>query len=97
VEETAGDDRIQPVVPRRWAMGQYCHSCGGPLADPNLKGPSDQFCRYCADSQGNLYPEERVQVGITQWLMTWQPGITEREARERAAHYMRAMPAWAEK
>lgn len=32
----------------------YCHSCGGRLVDPSLKGPTDVFCRYCADPQGNL-------------------------------------------
>lgn len=78
-------------------MISYCHSCGGPLADPSLKGPTDVFCRYCADPQGNLRPQEQIRQGIAQWLKSWQPGITDEEARARAGHYMRAMPAWAGK
>jgi len=76
-------------------MNTHCHSCGGPLADPHLKGSSDRFCRYCVDAKGALLPRDRVQHGIAQWLKGWQPGITEEQARDRAAHYMRAMPAWA--
>ena len=78
-------------------MNQHCHSCGMPLADPGLKGSSDQYCRYCADPQGVLHPREQVQHGIAQWLKSWQPGISEAEALTRAAHYMKAMPAWADR
>jgi hypothetical protein len=46
---------------------------------------------------GGLHPQEQVQRGIAQWLKGRQPGITEEQALERAAHYMKAMPAWAEK
>ncbi len=73
----------------------HCHSCGAPL-DENMKGVSEVYCRHCADGQGKLLPRAQVQAGVSGWLKSWQPGLTEDQADERAAHYMSAMPAWAE-
>lgn len=75
-------------------MSEYCQSCAAPLANPEFKGPSDQYCKYCVDPSGRLQPREQVQKGIASWLKSWQPGITEKQALERAGHYMKAMPAW---
>jgi len=67
-----------------------------PLDSPEAKGPSDIYCRYCSDEAGNLKPRVEVKQGITTWLKSWQEGITEEQAMERAEHFMQAMPAWAE-
>jgi hypothetical protein len=78
-------------------MSEFCESCAVPLARPEFKGPSNRYCKHCSDTSGKLLPREQVQKGIASWLKSWQPGITEKQALERATHYMRALPAWAEK
>lgn len=76
-------------------MAEFCESCAASLSE--FKGPSDRHCKYCADAAGKLHPKAQVQKGIAEWLKSWQPGLTDKQAVERATHYMRAMPAWAEK
>ena len=76
-------------------MSQLCHSCTAPLALPDFKGPSDIYCKYCADENGALQPRRAVRDGIAQWLASWQPGLDDAGARDRAEHFMKAMPAWA--
>lgn len=78
-------------------MSEFCQSCTAPLTQPEFKGPSDRYCKHCTDASGKLLPKEQIQSGIAQWFMSWQPGITEKQAQERAKHFMQAMPAWAEK
>jgi hypothetical protein len=73
----------------------FCHSCAAPLV-PDFTGPVDNFCKYCTDEQGNVNPREATQVGIAKWFMSWQPGLDQQVAMERAEHYMKAMPHWAE-
>jgi len=75
----------------------YCMSCGVPLSMPDMKGKAEQFCKHCGDDGGDLRPREEILGGIAMWLKSWQPGITDAEARKRAEHYMKAMPAWAGK
>ena len=76
-------------------MNEHCHSCAAPLT-PEFKSASDRYCKFCADASGKLHPKETVQKEIAVWLKRWQPGISEKQALERAVHYMKAMPAWAE-
>ncbi len=76
-------------------MEKFCQSCGVPLSS-EYKGLSDKYCKYCTDAAGKLKARAGVQKGIATWLKSWQPGITEKQAMDRAAHYMLAMPAWAE-
>jgi hypothetical protein len=78
-------------------MSELCESCAAPLTALEFKGPSDRYCKYCTDASGELLPKEYVHSGIASWLHSWHPGITEIEALKRAAHYMLAMPAWAER
>ena len=78
-------------------MNRYCLSCGAPVDVPEFKGPVDMYCKYCTDEKGNLHPREAVRFGIAKWLQTWQPGLDDERALERAGHYMQAMPAWAAK
>ncbi len=75
-------------------MSSSCHSCGMPLTGESAK---NNYCQYCADENGNLHPFEQVQQGIAQWLEGWAPQGTQADFRKRAAHYMKAMPAWAHK
>lgn len=77
-------------------MAEFCHSCTAPLSAPNFKGPSEIYCKYCTDDKGNLKPREWVREGISQWFLSWQPGITKEIALKRADVFMQAMPAWAE-
>ena len=78
-------------------MAEHCYSCAASLADPNLKGNSDIYCRWCSDEQGNLNSREQVQSGIAHWFSRWQPETSQEVLLERAAHYMKSMPAWADK
>jgi hypothetical protein len=50
-----------------------CHSCCAPLDNPEMKGVSDKYCKYCADDKGNLKPRADVQKAIAHWFKTWQP------------------------
>ncbi len=78
-------------------MDKYCYSCGAPLVAPGFKGPADDYCKYCTDDTGRLKPKEDIQRGIARWIKGWQPNIDDRRAMDRAAFYMKAMPAWADK
>lgn len=78
-------------------MDQFCHSCAAPLSAPGFKGPAENYCKYCTDEAGNLKPKKEIQHGIAQWFKSWQPNLTEQTATDRAVHYMKSMPAWAEK
>lgn len=76
-------------------MEKYCESCAAPLWMSDLKGPSEQYCKHCTDEEGKLLPREVMLAGTAKWMQSWQPGITEEQAKARAEHYMLAMPAWA--
>ena len=77
-------------------FNNYCHSCGVPLEVSGDYSNSEHYCAYCADREGNLAPREQVQRGVAEWLKTWQPNLDDTRAMERAGHYLRSMPAWAE-
>ena len=51
---------------------------------------------HCTDAAGNLKPAEEVRKGIAEWLQSWQAGVDEVTALERAGHFTKAMPAWAD-
>ena len=76
-------------------MDQHCHSCTAPLSG-DFKGPSEFYCKYCADEQGNLKSRDDIHEGIMHWFMGWQPNITPEIARKRADLFMSALPAWAD-
>lgn len=78
------------------AEGAFCRSCMSSLLNEHNKGPSDKFCRWCADSEGRLRTADEVRKVLTSWFMHWQPGITREVAASRVRHYMLAMPAWSE-
>jgi len=78
-------------------MDKYCHSCAAPLNAPEFKSLAEDYCKYCADDKGALKPRKEVQQAIAGWFKGWQPGIDDRTAMARAASYMKAMPAWADK
>ena len=78
-------------------MNKFCYSCSATLEMPEFKGIAEKYCKYCTDEKGNLKSREEIRKGIAGWLKTWQPEIDEETARERATHFMKAMPAWAEK
>jgi len=61
-------------------MAEYCYSCSMPLNNPEVKGQSDIYCKYCSDEAGNLKPREEIKQGIASWLLTWQEGITDEQA-----------------
>ena len=77
-------------------MAEHCLSCTAPLKSPEFKGNSDTYCKWCSDEQGNLKPRADVQAGIAHWFGSWQPNVTKEQAMERAGHFMKAMPAWAD-
>ncbi len=77
-------------------MDKFCHSCAAPLNVADFKGPAEDFCKYCTDEAGNLKPKEEIKSGITHWMKSWQPGIDDETAANRAEYYMKSMPAWAD-
>ena len=77
-------------------MNKSCHSCGIPLAGEDGKDYRTNYCLYCTDENGNLYPKEIVQKGLAKWLQKWAPETGSVDFMKRAESYMKAMPAWAE-
>ncbi|HWP31744.1 MAG TPA: zinc ribbon domain-containing protein [Fimbriimonadales bacterium] len=77
-------------------MAEHCYSCAAPLNDPNMRGNSDIYCRWCSDEAGNLRSREEVRAGVAHWFSRWQPDLSPEQAQARADHYLRSMPAWAE-
>lgn len=78
------------------AKAEHCYACAAPLADPELAGISDLYCKYCADESGQLRPREEIQAHVSHWFSRWQGEITQEQALSRADHYLRGMPAFAE-
>lgn len=70
---------------------RFCHSCAAPRVDDS----DSNYCHDCVDDQGNLRPREEIQADLAKWMKSWQGEITEEKAMKRAAHFMRALPAWA--
>lgn len=62
----------------------------------NAQGPSDKYCKYCTDSEGNLKSWEEAVAGLAGYLDSWQH-VGPEESRKRAVRYLTAMPAWAHK
>ena len=77
-------------------MDKFCYSCSAPLSMPEFKGPSENYCKYCTDENGNLKSREEIQKGIANWFKSWQPSLTHEKAVKRAVYFMKAMPAWAD-
>jgi len=77
-------------------MDKMCFSCSAPLGNPESKGPSEEYCKYCTDDSGNLKSRDEITDGVAGWLKTWQPDLDDETAQVRAAHFLKAMPAWAE-
>ena len=75
----------------------FCHSCTAPLSVPKFTGKAENLCIYCSDSAGKLKSRDECKAGIAHWLREWGPALEEAESLRRAEHFMKAMPAWAEK
>ena len=58
----------------------HCRACAAPLNDPKFKGPSPDYCKYCADDNGKPKPRGEVQRNIAGWLASWDPGLSEKDA-----------------
>ena len=76
-------------------MQKNCHSCGMPLMGEDGKDFRGNFCQYCTDESGNLYPKEVVQKGIADWLKQMTPDDNAADFMKRAESYLGSMPAWA--
>ncbi len=77
-------------------MQKYCHSCSAPLSSPEFKGIAENYCKYCTDENGVLRPKRVIQSSIAEWFKSWQPGIDDQKAMDRAELFMKALPEWAE-
>lgn len=82
---------------KRWcfSLGEYCSSCGMPLKS-ETRGVNTLYCKYCTDKKGTLYPREKIQEGIAQWLSQWALEKEGVDFMERALCYMKAMPTWSD-
>ncbi len=75
----------------------WCHACGFSLGIPGFKGKSETYCSHCTDEDGTLnVTREEVQKAVAGWFRSWQPDVDDARAMQRADHYLRAMPHWAE-
>ncbi len=74
---------------------QFCHSCAKPLMGEEGKDYRGNYCGFCSDENGDLYPRELVQKGLAEWLKQWAPQGGP-DFMERADNYLKAMPAWVE-
>ena len=74
----------------------FCHSCGMPLQGEGGRKARGNYCQYCSDEQGNLYPKEVVIKGVSEFLASWAPEKEGADYVKRAESYLAAMPAWAE-
>lgn len=72
---------------------KHCYSCAMPLEETSER----KYCEFCADEKGNLRSKEDSIKGISQWLSTWGPKLSEEEYEKRAINYLKSMPEWAEK
>ena len=57
---------------------------------------NENYCKFCVDEGGNLYPREVVQKGVAEWLQMINPADTKGDFMKRADLYLQAMPEWAE-
>ena len=62
-----------------------------------FKGSSENYCKYCTDEEGSLKSKEEIRQGCAAWLKSWSPDLDDATALQRADHYMKAMPEWADK
>jgi hypothetical protein len=74
-------------------MDKFCHSCTMPLKSDS----AGDYCQYCVDETGKLKSYNEIHAGIAQWLESWSPKTVKTDARTRAEHFMKAMPAWADR
>jgi hypothetical protein len=77
-------------------MNGFCSSCGMQLKGENWKDYRGEFCLYCSDESGNLYPLELVRGSIADWLKEISDENSSADFMKRAEYYMKAMPAWAD-
>jgi hypothetical protein len=76
---------------------KFCHSCGIPLTGPQAGNVQGDYCGNCVDDTGKCQPRAVVQAGVANWLMMFTPDTSMDVCMQRADHYLRAMPAWADK
>lgn len=84
----AGDPTVAPMPGR-------CQSCSEPLSRSG--GVSPYYCRYCSSEDGELRSLSEVQAILRHWMLTWQSGVNEGNVDERVRHFMKSMPAWADR
>lgn len=75
---------------------KFCQSCGIPLGGEMGMDFRGDYCVHCTDESGKLKEKDEIREGIAQWLAMFTPD-PKADFMQRAAHYMSAMPAWAEK
>ena len=78
-------------------MSMHCQSCGMPMGEETRNPASKEYCRFCADERGTLFPRDHVSAGVAEWLKSFSPPAADDAFAERADHYLRSMPAWAER
>ncbi|MBN1998705.1 hypothetical protein JW935_14190 [candidate division KSB1 bacterium] len=77
-------------------MNSHCLSCGMPISGEDGKDRRGDYCLYCTDESGNLYPRQVVQKGVAEWLKQFGPQDPAIDYMQRADLYLSAMPAWAQ-
>jgi len=66
-----------------------CKSCSMPIETGN-------YCRYCADENGNLIPFDECVERFLQWTRRHEPDLAPDAARRKTLEFMATIPAWCE-
>lgn len=73
-----------------------CGSCGMPLEkaeDFALADMSQDYCQYCTDQKGKLFPFDKILAMNAKYYVESQ-GITQKAADQMALDLLKTMPAW---
>ena len=65
-------------------LDKFCYSCAAPVGMPDFRGPTE---KYCTDESGNLKSRDEVQMGLAEWLKSWQPDL-EQEGLRKSRRYV---------
>ena len=65
----------------------HCQSCGMTIA-------GGAYCAHCVDENGELQGFDERIAGMTQFMKTRDPELTDDAAAAQALSYMATMPAW---
>ncbi len=80
-------------------MGSFCSSCGMPMKNKEDHALSDEtkdYCKYCADENGNLRSYDEVLENWSNFIVKSED-ISKEEAVRQVKKQMEKLSAWKSK